>query len=57
MLGRASEQIIDLSEEIGAGIVVVGSRGQSVLRRAVLGSVSEDVVRYAHCPVIHGARG
>jgi len=51
MLGRASEQIIDLSEEIGAGLIVVGSRGQSALRRAVLGSVSEDVVRYAHCPV------
>lgn len=51
MLGRASEQIIDLSEEIDAGVIVVGSRGQSALRRAVLGSVSEDVVRYAHCPV------
>ena len=50
-LGRPAEQIIDLSEELGAGVVVVGSRGQSALRRAVLGSVSEDVVRYAHCPV------
>jgi len=50
-LGRPAEQIIDLSEELGVGVVVVGSRGQSALRRAVLGSVSEDVVRYAHCPV------
>jgi nucleotide-binding universal stress UspA family protein len=50
-LGRPAEQIIDLSEELGVGIIVVGSRGESALRRAVLGSVSEDVVRYAHCPV------
>ena len=50
-LGRPAEQIIDLSEELGVGVVVVGSRGESALRRAVLGSVSEDVVRYAHCPV------
>ena len=50
-LGRPAEQIIALSEELGVGVVVVGSRGQSALRRAVLGSVSEDVVRYAHCPV------
>jgi nucleotide-binding universal stress UspA family protein len=50
-LGRPAEQIIGLSEELGVGIIVVGSRGQSALRRVVLGSVSEDVVRYAHCPV------
>src|SRR5215210_7223873 len=50
-LGRPAEQIIDLSEELGVGVVVVGSRGEGALRRAVLGSVSEDVVRYAHCPV------
>ncbi|MDP8974470.1 MAG: universal stress protein [Actinomycetota bacterium] len=50
-LGRPAEQIIDLSEDLSAGLVVVGSRGQGALRRAVLGSVSENVVRYAHCPV------
>jgi nucleotide-binding universal stress UspA family protein len=50
-LGRPAEQIIDLSEDLGVGVVVVGSQGQSALRRAVLGSVSESVVRYAHCPV------
>ncbi len=50
-LGRPAEQIIDLSEDLGVGVVVVGSRGQGALRRAVLGSVSENVVRYAPCPV------
>ena len=50
-LGRPAEEIINLAEEIDAGLVVVGSRGLGALRRAVLGSVSENVVRYAPCPV------
>ena len=50
-LGRPAEEIINLAEEVGAGVVVVGSRGLGALRRAVLGSVSENVVRYAPCPV------
>ena len=50
-LGRPAEEVIGVAEEIGAGLVVVGSRGTGALRRAVLGSVSEAVVRYAPCPV------
>ena len=50
-LGRPAEQIVTLSEELGVGIIVVGSRGLGALRRAVLGSVSESVIRHAHCPV------
>ncbi len=50
-LGRPAEQIVALSEELGAGVVALGSRGLGTLRRAVLGSVSESVVRYAPCPV------
>ncbi len=51
LLGRPAEQIVNLSEELGIGVVVIGSRGLSALRRAVLGSVSESVIRHAHCPV------
>lgn len=50
-VGQPAEQIVDLSEELGAGVIVVGSRGLSTLRRALMGSVSESVVRHAHCPV------
>ena len=50
-LGRPAEEVVNLAEELGAGLVVVGSRGLGSLRRAVLGSVSENVVRYAPCPV------
>ncbi len=49
--GRADEEIVALAEEIGAGLIVMGSRGHGRLRRALLGSVSDAVVRHAHCPV------
>ncbi len=50
--GRPYEEIVYLAEELGAGILVVGSRGAGGVRRALLGSVSESVVRHAHCPVL-----
>jgi nucleotide-binding universal stress UspA family protein len=40
------------AEDIGAGLVVVGSRGRGPIKRAVMGSVSDSVVRHAHCPVL-----
>jgi nucleotide-binding universal stress UspA family protein len=49
--GRAEEEIVELAEEIGAGLIVMGSRGHGRLRRALMGSVSDAVVRHAHCPV------
>jgi nucleotide-binding universal stress UspA family protein len=49
--GRAEEEIVELAEEIGAGLIVMGSRGHSRLRRALMGSISDAVVRHAHCPV------
>jgi nucleotide-binding universal stress UspA family protein len=50
-MGRADEEIVDLAQSIGAGMIVMGSRGRGRIRRALMGSVSESVVRHAHCPV------
>jgi nucleotide-binding universal stress UspA family protein len=49
--GRADEEIVDLAESLGVGLIVMGSRGRGRIRRALMGSVSESVVRHAHCPV------
>ena len=51
-LGRPVEQIGILAEEIRAGLILMGSRGLGGIKRALMGSVSESVVRHAHCPVL-----
>ena len=51
-IGRTDAEITALAEEIGAGLIVVGSRGLGGIRRTMLGSVSDSVVRHAHCPVL-----
>ena len=50
--GQKDQEIVRLSEEIGAGVIVMGSRGNRGVRRALMGSVSDSVVRHAHCPVL-----
>jgi nucleotide-binding universal stress UspA family protein len=51
-IGRPDEEVVALAEEIGAGLIAMGSRGLGGVRRALMGSVSDSVVRHAHCPVL-----
>lgn len=50
--GNEAEHITGVAEELGADLIVVGSRGLGGLKRALMGSVSESIVRHAHCPVL-----
>jgi len=50
--GGVPQEIVGLAEEIGAGLIVMGSKGGGGIRRALMGSVSDSVVRHAHCPVM-----
>ncbi len=50
--GGVAGEIVTLAEDIGAGLIVMGSRGRGGIRRALMGSVSDAVVRHAHCPVL-----
>ena len=50
--GSPGQAICDLADEADAAVVVIGSRGRGGLKRAVLGSVSDHVVRHAPCPVV-----
>src|SRR5579864_5834384 len=49
--GNPKSQIIDIANEWHADMIVLGSRGRSGLNRFLMGSVSQDVVRHAHCSV------
>jgi nucleotide-binding universal stress UspA family protein len=49
---QPAEEIVALAEELGAYLIVVGSRHRGRIRRALAGSVSDWVVRHARCPVL-----
>jgi nucleotide-binding universal stress UspA family protein len=51
-MGQVDLEIVALAEEFGADLIVMGSRGLGGVRRALMGSVSDSVVRHAHCPVL-----
>jgi nucleotide-binding universal stress UspA family protein len=51
-MGTPAAEIVELAEELVVGLVVVGSRGLGGIRRALMGSVSDSVVRHAHCLVL-----
>ncbi len=57
--GRPAEEIAYLAQELEADLVVVGSRGLGLVKRLVVGSVSERVVQLDPCPtlVVRGGEG
>jgi len=50
--GEPGLAIVAAAEEIGADVIVIGSRGRGAIKRALLGSVSSHVVHNASCPVV-----
>jgi nucleotide-binding universal stress UspA family protein len=50
--GNAGPALCELAAEVGADVIVIGTRGRGGFRRALLGSVSDHVVRNAPCPVL-----
>jgi nucleotide-binding universal stress UspA family protein len=50
--GRPAAALCALASELSARAIVIGSRGRGGVRRALLGSVSDHVVRNAPCPVV-----
>jgi nucleotide-binding universal stress UspA family protein len=50
-MGDPDKEILRTAEAIGAGLIVIGSRGLGAITRMLVGSVSDSVVRHAHCPV------
>ncbi len=50
--GKPHGQIVDLATDERADLIVIGTHGRSGLDRALLGSVSDRVIRLAPCPVL-----
>ena len=50
--GDAADVIVREANELGADLIVVGTRGHNAAQRALLGSVSTNVVHHAHCDVL-----
>jgi nucleotide-binding universal stress UspA family protein len=52
LVGYPPNQIVRLADEIGADLIVVGSRGLGRVKSVVIGSTSRAVLAHAHRPVL-----
>lgn len=50
--GEASAELLRVAADVKADLIVMGSHGRSGLSRLLVGSVAEDVMRKAPCPVV-----
>lgn len=50
--GDAATEIVRVAEEIKSDLIVLGTHGRTGLSRLLLGSVAEQVLRRAPCPVL-----
>lgn len=51
-IGDPGHEIAAFAEETKAELIILPSHGQSTIKRILIGSVTERVVRLAHCPVL-----
>ena len=51
-IGKPADEILGLAADVAAELIIVGSHGFRGVDRLLFGSVSEAVVRGAHCPVL-----
>lgn len=51
-LGSPSESILNVAKSLKVHTIVVGSEGKKGIKRVLLGSVAENIVRNAQCSVL-----
>jgi nucleotide-binding universal stress UspA family protein len=51
-VGHPVEQIVHRAEKDRVDLIILGRRGMSRFEKMIVGSTSEKVLRYAHCPVM-----
>ncbi len=50
--GDPARQIVEIARREEVALIVLGTRGPSSVKELLLGDVSAEVLRYAHCPVL-----
>jgi nucleotide-binding universal stress UspA family protein len=50
--GEPIREILRVAQEVGADLIVMGTHGRGGLPRLLMGSVAEQVLRWAPCPVL-----
>ena len=51
-VGHPAEVLVDVADNEKFDLIIMGRRGITNVKRWMLGSISERVLRYAHCPVM-----
>lgn len=51
-IGHASKTIVEIADEEGADLIVMGTLGLTGVRHLLVGSTTEKVIRHADCPVL-----
>jgi nucleotide-binding universal stress UspA family protein len=50
--GNAAAEVLRTAEQTNADLIIMGTHGRSGVERVFLGSVAENVLRKAQCPVL-----
>ena len=50
--GKTAEQIVEVANEFGADLIIMGTRGMTEWKSLLLGGVANKVVHHAACPVL-----
>ena len=52
VIGDPTSKIVDYAQEIDADLILMPSHGRKGVKRFLIGSIAEQVVRLSHCPVL-----
>lgn len=52
LVGDPASEITEFADKINSELIVISSHGFHGIKRFLLGSVAENIVRHAHCPVL-----
>ena len=52
LFGIPAEELLNFAKQEGHDLIVIGTHGRRGIARLVIGSVAEEVIRKASCPVL-----